>query len=151
MKYNINNSYPSSLNTPYKEFCEEFIRLAELIIQFEQEQIEVLEKAEKDELTMLIMGEKTRLSFLGENGIKKHYQMVKGRVIQESINKNVGLKKTFEMLIRLQMTHSIEVDKLGMVSQSSNAMKPYEMFINYEIAVNHLANFKVQDDIHQKK
>lgn len=151
MKNDFTNSITSSLNSPYRDFCEEYIRLAELIIQFEQDQVEIIEKAEKDELTMLYMGQKTKLSFLGENGIKKHFQLVKARIIKESIDKNSGVREAYNMLNKYLAKHSVERTKLGITIKNGTTLMPIELIQNYEVAVNQLTNFKVQDDIYQKK
>lgn len=151
MKNDFTNSIASSLNSPYRDFCEEYIRLAELIIQFEQDQVEIIEKAEKDELTMLYMGQKTKLSFLGENGIKKHFQLVKARIIKESIDKNSGVREAYNMLNKYLAKHSVERTKLGITIKNGTTLMPIELIQNYEVAVNQLTNFKVQDDIYQKK
>lgn len=151
MKNDFTNSITSSLNSPYRDFCEEYIRLAELIIQFEQDQMEIIEKAENDELTMLYMGQKTKLSFLGENGIRKHFQLVKARIIKESIDKNSGVREAYNMLNKYLAKHSVERTKLGITIKNGTTLMPIELIQNYEVAVNQLTNFKVQDDIYQKK
>lgn len=151
MKNNFTNSITSSLNSPYRDFCEEYIRLAELIIQFEQDQMEVIETAEKDTLTMLYMGQKTKLSFLGEDGIKKHFQLVKARIIKESIDKNSGVRQTYNMLNKYLAKHSVERTKLGITIKNGSTLMPIELITNYEIAVNQLTNFKAQEANYQKK
>ena len=151
MKNDIKNSITSSLNTPYRDFCEEYVRLAELIIQFEQDQMEAIEKSEQDELTMLYMGQKTKLSFLGEDGIKKHFRYVKARIIKESIDKNSGVKQAYDMLNKYLATHSVEKNKLGITIKNGQTLAPIELITNYDIAVNQLTNFKIQDDAYQKK
>lgn len=93
MNKEIIDSFTSSLGSPYKEFCEEYIRLAEMIIEFEQDQMEMLDKIEQDELSNLYIGVRTKLSFLGETGIKQHFRIMKARIIKETIEKNSGVKK----------------------------------------------------------
>ncbi len=151
MKYDIRNSITSSLNSPYRDFCEEYIRLAELIIQFEQDQIETVEKAEKDELTMLYMGQKTKLSSLGASGIKNHFQAVKAQIIKESIEKNGGVRQAYNILNKYLAKHSVESKKLGITIKNGQTLMPIELITNYDIAVNQLANFKAQEDAYQKK
>ncbi|MCX4365234.1 MAG: hypothetical protein OSJ70_05625 [Bacilli bacterium] len=151
MKHEFSNSLSSSLNSPYRDFCEEYIRLAELIIQFEQDQMETIDAAEKDEITMLYMGQKTKLSFLGEKGIKNHFKLVKSRVIKESMEKNSGVKQAYNILNRYFISHSVERNKLGMSIKNGQTLMPNEILENYEIAVNQLTNFKIQEDARQKR
>lgn len=151
MKSDILNSITSSINIPYKEFCEEYIRLAELIIQFEQEQMEIIDKSEEDEITKIYMGEKTKLSYLGEEGIKKHFNIKRARIIKESIQNNRGVSEAYNILNKYVLHHSVEIEKLGLTIKIGETLKPIELIENYEIAVSSLNNFKAQEEHYSKK
>lgn len=150
MRNDTIDSFTSSLNSPYKDFCEEYIRLAELIIQFEQDQMEMIDKIEEDEITKLYMGVKTSLSFLKENGIKRHFRVKKARILKESIEKNSGLKKVYDQLNRYMSYHSVEREKLGMSLKNNATLTTIELLENYEIAVTNMKNFSVKDNLNKK-
>lgn len=151
MGNSIIDTFTSSLSSPYRDFCEEYVRLAELIIQFEQDKIELLEKAEKDELSMLYMGQKTRYSFLGEKGIKKHFRLRKSQIIEESIAHNSGVKQVYDILNRYLLNHSVEKNKLGLIFKNGSSLTALELLTNYEAIVDELANLKARDDVYKKK
>ncbi len=151
MNNELINTFTSSLNAPYKDFCEEYIRLAELIIQFDQDQMERIAQAENDEITHIYMGVRTNLSFLGEEGIKHHFKVVKARLIKEAIENNSGVKFAYGQLNRFMRTHKVESSKIGMTMQNGTFLAPLELLNNYEIAVKCAQNFKIQTDAYKKK
>lgn len=151
MKFDFMDSITSSLNTPYKDFCEEYIRLAELIIQFEQDQMEKIDKAEKDEITRLHMGESTKLSYLGEDGIKKHYLIIKARIIRETMEQNSGVKQVYDTLNKYVLQHNVERGKMGLTMKNGKMLTPIELIENYEIVVQQVANFNIQSSTYNKK
>lgn len=150
MRNNIIDSFNSSVESPYRAFCEEYIRLSELILQFEQEQIEMIDKIENEELTKLFMGVKTGLSFLKENGIKKHFKIVKARIIKESLERNSGLRQVYGELNRYMSYHSVEINKLGMSFKNNASLDPLELLDNYEIATINMTNFNVRANMNKK-
>lgn len=143
------NSLNSSLDTPYREFCEEYIRLAELIIFFDKDQMEIIDEAEKQALTSIIMGVKTLYSQLGEKRTRIHFNLKRARLIDEFIRENSGVRQVYEKLNNYVCKHHAERKKLNLVCTGSS-LTSEELYDNYLLVVKRLKDFNVRLDVMKK-
>lgn len=146
----LRNSLSSSLNAPYRDFCEEYIRLAELIISFDKDQMEIIDKAEEQALVSILMGVKTTYSMLGETRTRIHFNKMRVNLIDKFIKENNGVRKAYEELNRYVRKHSTERQKLKLV-YNDKELSPEELYKNYLLVVERLKDFNVQLDVMKKK
>lgn len=150
MNGEFKNMITSSLNAPYSAFCEEYIRLAELIIFFDKDQMEIIDKAEEEAIVSIFTGMKTLYSSLGEERTRKHFNLMRSRLIDQFIKENDGVRKVYETLNDYVRKHSVERQKLNL-SYHDDHLNSDELYMNYLIVVDKLKNFDLEKDAIKKK
>lgn len=132
-----------------KDFCEEYIRLAESILLIDSSDFEILKKAE-EEVTIEYYQGIRRKGFESLNAIKTHFALRNVELIEQTLKKYPNLERNVVFLDRFINKHRIEIRNLGL-SFKNNEITPLNLYCNYVFVVDYLEQINSQLKLYGKK
>lgn len=132
-----------AVNELLQEFCEEYIRLAEMIILFDPEKMQKIDQQENVAIENAFLSKDSYYAYLGENGINAHFDVIRARQIKENIELNSGPKVVCKKIVKHINEHRFECEKIGIVMKHSNSIMPHEIYQNYKTVISQLENLKL--------
>ncbi len=143
------NPFENATTQILKDFCEEYIRLAELITLFDKDAWDMIDRAENDVKKRFLMCEKT--AFPNEKAASIHFMKLRVSLITKNINGSNAVKQAQERLSRFLREHSYEVRELGLSFRNKTLLSPSEIYANYYYLVQKLPGMVIPEPYSRKK
>lgn len=143
------NPFANATTQILKDFGEEYIRLAELIILFDKDGWDAIDAAENATKMKMIMGERT--AFSSEKAANIHYMRLRRDLIVRNINNNPGVKQAQAKLTAYLRQHTYEVKALGLSFRDKALLSPSEIYANYYYLVQKIPGMVIPEPYSKKK
>lgn len=145
----ISNPFESATTQILREFCEEYIRLAELIILFNKDEFDLIEEAEREVKKQMLMG--VRTAFPDQKAASAHYLRMKVALVTRNIHDSGAVRQAQMALTKFLRQHSFEVRNLGLSFRDHNLLSPAEIYVNYYFLVEKLPGMVLPETYRKNK
>lgn len=145
----ISNPFENATTKILRDFCEEYIRLAELIILFDKDEFDLIESAEGEIKKQMLMG--VRTAFPNQKAAFKNYLKLKVNLVEKNINRSGAVRDAQVALTRFMKKHSYEVRSMGLSFRNKDLLSPAEIYVNYYYIVERLPGLVLPETYTKKK
>ncbi len=143
------NPFENATTQILREFCEEYIRLAELIVLYDKDQWDTIDSAENEVKRKMLMCEKT--AFPTEKAATIHFMRLRVALISRNIDSSSAVKQAQARLSTYLKQHSYEVKSLGLSFRNKTLLSPSEIYANYYYLVQKLPGMVIKEPYRKKK